>query len=56
MHILNTLDDLGILLFCRLPTYLGQRKTLYVLDDIGIFSVCRPMGYIRRLAEILVCD
>ena len=55
MEVINRLDDLGILLFFRLPLYLGRQKTLYVIDDMGIFFVCRPLGYIRRLAEIIVC-
>lgn len=40
---LATLDDLGALLFFRLPLYLGHRKTVYVLDDLGIWAVCRPL-------------
>lgn len=46
---LATLDDLGALLFFRLPLYLGGRKTVYVLDDLGIWGFLRP---VRRLGAL----
>lgn len=45
---LATLDDLGALLFFRLPLYLGGRKTMYVLDDLGVWGFLRPVRYVQK--------
>ena len=50
---LARLDDLGALLFFRLPLYLGRRKTIYILDDVGIWGLCRPLRGLGSLWERL---
>jgi hypothetical protein len=54
MHLVNFIDDLGILLLLRPIHNMTQVNMLNLIDDMGIFFVCKPLWYIHRLAEIML--